>query len=152
MRDLSLAQGFQLTKYFKKARVRRDAALVWAACVVARAQPRRCLASQHHISSVLQNLVARVSLQQIDAGGVGLCQRAGAFQLPLWVARRHVCGVELHGHSQKQMGCVRVRTIQEVACAALCRVKELGSGLMDIGILRHGRDRSAKQCQVVSRE
>ena len=152
MRDLSLAQGFQLTEHFKQARIRCDAALVWAACVVARAQPRRRLATEHHISCVQQNLVASIPLQQFDAGSVALGQRAGAFQLTLWVAHRHFCIVELHGHSQEQMGCVRVRTIQEVACAALCRVKELGSGLMDIGILRHGRDRSAKQCQVVSRE
>lgn len=149
MRDLSLTQGFQLTKNSKQARIRRDAALVWAAGVIARVQPRRCLASQHNISRVPQNLVTRVSLQQIDAGGVGLGQCAGALQVSLGIARRHRRSVDLHSHCKEQMGCIRVRTVQEFAGAALCRVIELGSGLVGIGIGRHGAKFSAGRYQEV---
>jgi hypothetical protein len=44
-----------------------------------------------------------------------------------------------------------MRAAKKLARTVLRRIKELGAGLVDIGILRHSLDRSALPCLGISR-
>ena len=150
MRDLSLPQQLQLGQHFEQARIRRDAALVGAADVVARAEPSFRVGAKHCFGRVPQNLIPGVPQQQLQPWTVRVHQTAGALQMAARPSRGLLRRVQLHGHGQEQMPGVGVRAVQQLAGTVLRRVKELGAGLVDIGILRHGADRSAKRYQEVS--
>ncbi len=148
---LSLPQQLQLGQHFKQAGIRRHTPLNRAAFVVPRVEPRPGLRTQDDIGSIEQDLMPCVPQQQLQPRAVGIQERAGTLQVSARTSRRHLGGVELHSHGQEQVPGVGVRAVQQLAGAVLRRVKELGAGLVDVGILRHGADRSAKRYQEVSR-
>lgn len=149
--QLLLPNCIQLGQYPDKSCIGRHSPLAGTAVVVARLQPRASLAAERYVGSIPQNLVAGVSLQELQALAIGIHQAAGALQLAAWTARGHVRIVELHGHCQEQMGSVGMRAAKKLARTVLRRIKKLGAGLVDIGILRHSLDRSALPCQGMSR-
>lgn len=150
MRDLSLPQGFQFSKDLEQPSVRFKSAMVWATRAMSGLQPLVRSVAQHQVSGVAQNLMARVSLQQLKTASVSISHGAIALHPAAWATGGCLRVMQLHCQRQQQMAGVRVRAREQFAGAVLRRDKHLSAGLLDVGVGRHGADRSGGASQILS--
>ncbi len=144
------SQCLKLTKNLQQTGIGRHAALVGAALVVARAEPRSRPSAKHSIRRVAQDLVARLVLQHLQAPTVGFQHRARTLEIAIRAAGSHLGVVQLHCQGKEEVPGVRVRTRQKLAGSVLRCLEEFSAGSLVVGVRRHGADRMSRQSQEVS--